>query len=66
MGKLIFTGSPRSINRVAKVQHRIDRFCKSHPGKLNKHDHAKLGRLLKKRAKALSKATGMQIHSICD
>lgn len=66
MGTLIFNGGKRSIKRLSKVQRNIDRFCKAHPGKLSKRNHTTLRRLLKKRARALSKATGMQIHSICD
>lgn len=66
MGDLIFNGGKKSIRRLSKVQNSIDRFVNSHPGRLSKRNHSKLGRLLKKRAKALSKATGMKIHSICD
>ena len=66
MGKLIFNGGNRSVKRLSKVQNSIDGFLKSHPGSLNKRSHSQLDRLLKKRAKALSKATDMKIHSICD
>lgn len=66
MAKLIFNGGKRSVKRLSKVQNSIDGFLKSHPGSLNKQSHSQLDRLLKKRAKALSKATGMKIHSICD
>ena len=66
MGKMIFNGGKRYVKRLSKVQNSIDGFLKSHPGSLNKRSHSQLDRLLKKRAKALSKATGMKIHSICD
>ena len=66
MGNLVFSGGKRSVKRLSKVQNSIDGFLKSHPGSLNKRSHSQLDRLLKKRAKALSKATGMKIHSICD
>lgn len=66
MGTLIFNGGKQSIKRVSKVQRSIDGFLKAHPGTLRKHDHSTLRRLLKKRAKVLSKATGMQVHSLFD
>ena len=66
MKQLLFNGNKRSVKHLSRVQKTIDRFLKSHPGNLNKHDHKKLRRLLNKRAKALSKATGMKIHSLFD
>lgn len=66
MKTLEFSGSKRSIKRLSKVQKSIDRFLKSHSGQLSKHNHSRLRRLLKKRTKALSKATGMKIHSLFD
>ena len=66
MENLVFNGGKRSVMRLSKVQNSIDGFLKSHPGSLTKRSHAQFNRLLKKRAKALSKATGMKIHSICD
>lgn len=66
MGMLTFTGNKRSMKRLSKVQNSIDKFLKNKPKRLNKRDHATLSRLLKKRAKALSKATGMKIHSVCN
>ena len=66
MKTLIFNGGRRSIKRLSKVQRSIDGFMKAHPGNLSKRNHSTLRKLLKKRAKALSKATGMQVHSLFD
>ena len=66
MKQLIFNGNKRSAKRLSRVQKTMDRFLKSHPGNLSKREHKKLRRLLNKRAKALSKATGMKVHSLFD
>ena len=66
MEKLIFNGSKRSIKKLSKVQNSIDKFLKKHPKELSKRGHRKLRKLLKKRAGALSKATGMKVHSLFD
>ena len=64
MKELVFNGGKHSIIRFTKVQKSIDVFLKKHPGKLNNRSHATLRKLLSKRAKALSKATGMKVHSL--
>lgn len=66
MKQLIFNGNKRSAKHLSRVQKSIDHFLKSHPGNLSKHGHKRLKRLLNKRAKALSKATGMKVHSLFD
>lgn len=66
MKQLVFNGSKRSIKNLSKVQKTIDRFLKKHPSELSKRGHKTLRKLLSKRAKALSKATGMKVHSLFD
>ena len=66
MRELEFTGGKRAMKKLSRVQRSIDKFTKSHKGTLSKRNHSTMKRLLKKRAKALSKATAMQIHSIFD
>ena len=66
MKQLVFNGSKRSIKNLSKVQKSVDRFLKKHPGELSKRGHKTLRKLLSKRAKALSKATGMKVHSLFD
>ena len=62
MKKLVFNGSKHSVRRLSKAQKSIDRFLKRHPSELSKHGHRTLKKLFSKRAKALSKATGMKVH----
>ena len=64
MLELKFLDNKGALRRLTRVEKSIQRFTKSHPGKLNSRQHVKLRKLLNKRAKALSKATGMKIHSI--
>ena len=66
MGKLIFNGGKSTTKKLSKVQKSIDKFLTKHSGNLSKHNHSKLRKLFKKRAKALSNATGMKIHSLFD
>lgn len=66
MPKLIFNGSKRSINKLAKIDDKINNFLKKHPKKFNRSESKKYRKLSKKHAKALSKATGMKIHSLFD
>lgn len=66
MKQLVFSGSKSSIRKLSKVQKSIDGFLKKHPGELSKRGHRTLRKLLSKRAGALSKATGMKIHSLFD
>lgn len=64
MSKLIFNGSKGSIKKLSRVQKSIDKFLAKNKGELSRRGHATLKRLLNKRSKALSKATGTKIHSI--
>lgn len=66
MKELVFSGGKRSIKKLSKVQKSIDKFLKKNPRNLNKRGHKTLRKLLKKRAKALSNATGMKVYSIFD
>ncbi len=66
MNKLVFNGSKHSIRKLSKVQKSIDGFLKKNPSKLSNKGHKMLRKLLNKRANALSKATGMKIHSLFD
>ena len=62
MHKLIFKDNKKAIRKLAKVQKHIDIFARRHSKKLSKGQHIVLRQLLRKRAKALSKATGMKIY----
>lgn len=66
MFELKFRDDKRALKRLGRVQNSIDKFLSSHKGELNKRQHKKLRKLLNKRADALSKATGLKIHSVCD
>lgn len=54
------------MSKLFKVQKSIDKFLKRHPSNLSRHGHKTLRRMLNNRAKALSKASGMKIHSLFD
>lgn len=54
----------RALRQLNSVQRSIDKLLKSKPKQLSKRQHIKLKKLLNKRAKALSRVTGMKIHSI--
>ena len=64
MQKLIFNGDKKALKRLSKTQSSIDKFLKKHPGTLSKRNHSTLRKLLNRRAKDLSNATGMKIHSL--
>ena len=64
MKTLKFLNNKRANRKLTRVQKSIDKFLKSHPNQLNKRQHIKLRKMLNKRAKALSSATGMRIHFI--
>ncbi len=66
MPKLIFNGNKRDMKRLSKAQNSVDVFLKKHPKDLTKRQHKALRKKLSKRADALSKATGMKIHSLFD
>lgn len=66
MLKLKFSNNKRAIRKLSKVQNSIDKFVKKYPKEFTKRQHRKFRKLLNKRAKALSGATGMKIHSIFD
>lgn len=63
--ELKFKDNKRALKRLEKASKRVDRVAKSSSTPLTRSDKTKLKRSLRKRAKALSKATGMKIHSIC-
>ena len=64
MHKLIFKDDKKALKRLSKTQRSIDKFLKKHPGEMSKRNHSTLRKLLNKRAKDLSNATGMKIHSL--
>lgn len=68
MKKLSFHSlkSKKALWQLSTAEKRVNLFLEKHPDNLKKHQHAVLRRLLKKRAKAMSKATGFPIHSIFD
>ena len=66
MLELKFKDDKSALKKLAKAQYKIDKFIDKHPGKLSARDHKKLRKNLNNRAKALSKATGMEIHSLFD
>ena len=66
MFKLIFNNDKKAHKRLVKVQKKIDKFSRTHKDSLSEREHKQLRRHLKKRADALSKSTGMKIHSMFD
>lgn len=64
MQKLIFNGDKKALKRLSKTQSSIDKFLKKHPGQMSKRNHSTLRKLLNRRAKDLTNATGMKIHSL--
>lgn len=66
MLKLKFKDDEKAIKRLLKAQNAIDKFSKKHPGSFSEKDHKKFRKLLNNRASALSKATGIKIHSLFD
>ena len=67
MNKLDFSkSSPASLERLSKVQSKIDHFCKAHPKKLTERQHKELRSLLNERASALTDALGVKVSSLFD
>lgn len=66
MRQLQLTGSKHSIRKLASAQKAVDRFLKRHPGQLSNRGHVKLRKLLSNRARALSAASRMKVHSLFD
>ena len=64
MLELKFRGDKRSLKKLSKVQNKIDKIVGKHPSKMSSRDHRKLKKQLNNRARALSRATGMEIHSL--
>lgn len=66
MLNLVFKNDKKATRRLGRAQKAIDKFTGKHKGELSKRGHKKLRRLLSRRADALSKATGMKIHTLFD
>ena len=66
MPELKFKDDKKALRKLSRVQNKIDKFISKRPGEMSNRDHIKLRKLLKNRAKALSNATGMEIHSLFD
>ena len=66
MKELIFNGDSEAQERLAKAQEAIDDYTNSHPNDFSEEEHKEFRTLLNERASALSAATGMNIHSICE
>ena len=66
MKELKFNGDIDAQERLAKAQTAIDDYSKSHPNEFSEEEHKEFRSLLNERASALSSATGMNIHSICE
>lgn len=64
--KLKFRDDPAVLERLSNAANAIEEFTDSHPNELSEEEHNELRTLLKERAAALSDATGLKIHSICD
>ena len=66
MFELKFKDDKRALKKLEKAQKKVDKYSKKIYSDMSKRDHKKLKKSLKGRAKALSKATGMEIHSLFD
>lgn len=64
--KLKFRNDPAALERLSNAANAIEVFTDSHPNELSEEEHKELRSLLRERASALSDATGLKIHSICD
>ncbi|MCF2554395.1 hypothetical protein [Faecalicatena contorta] len=64
MLELKFRDDKSALKKLARAQRKVDKYVSKHPGKLNARERKKLGKKLNGRAKALSRATGMEIHSL--
>ena len=66
MEELKFKDDPKALEELGIISEKIQNFSNSHPNELTEKEHEELRELLNERAKALSNATGLQIHSICE
>lgn len=66
MEELKFKDDPKALEELSNISNKIQEFSEKHPNELNADEHKELRGLLNERAKALSKATGFHIHSICE
>lgn len=66
MRRLTIQDNKAASDRLSNAQNAIDAYSKSHPKKFTEAEHTEFRKLLNERASALSEATGMKIHSICD
>ena len=66
MKQLKLKDNPESVDRLSKAASAVEDFLASHPNELSDEEHDELRSLLSDRASALSEATGLLIHSICD
>ena len=64
MGKLTFKDDKEALRRLSDAQAAIDDFEEQHPGSWTEDEHAEHREMLNNRAKALSEATGLEIHSL--
>ena len=51
---------------MERAQRKVDKYSKKKHSDMSKRDLKKLKKSLKRRTKALLKATGMEIHSLFD
>lgn len=66
MKELKFKDDPEALEKLSKICNEIQDFVDNHPKQLNEQEHKELRVLLNERAKALSNATGWDIHSISE
>lgn len=66
MYELKFKDDKKALKKLEKAQMKVDKCLKKSPSEMSARDHKKLRKCLKQRAEALSEATGMEIHSLCD
>ena len=59
------TKNKRKLRKLTKADNAVSKYAKSHKA-MNKRHHKKFRKLLKKRAAAMSNATGIKIHSLFD
>ena len=66
MFELKFKDDKKALKKLEKAQRKVDKYSKEKYSDMSKRDHKMLRKSLNGRAKALSKATGMEIHSLFD
>ena len=64
MLELKFKEDKKALKKLEKAQRRVDKYSKKSYDNMSKRERKKLRKSLNKRADALSKATGMKIHSL--